>query len=70
MQPVMQSECSSSWTLSSKCHMLMMEKKNQGSKSGMTGVKSLYSVLSGSTISAELGVYFEFRTASETEFGI
>src|ERR1051326_5051196 len=39
MQPVMQSECSCSWTLSSKCHMLMMEEKNQGSKSGMTGVK-------------------------------
>jgi hypothetical protein len=50
--------------------MLMMEKKNQGSKSGMTGVKGSHSVLFGSTISAELGVYFEFRTATETEFGI
>jgi hypothetical protein len=50
--------------------MLMVEKKNQGNKSGMTAVKGSHSVLFGSTISAELGVYFEFRTASETVSGI
>jgi hypothetical protein len=49
---------------------LIVEKKNQGNKSGMTAVKGSHSVLFGSTISAELGVYFEFRTATETEFGI